>query len=247
MSHPRLRSARRKGERIGIVPFRLIAYVLHATGLERFYKPRFIKHTALFDLTDEIIASLPHYSQSMVGSKQDPINLIFIGEEKKIKIIFRKAGWHSAHPANPLFMLYAGLTGATRRKYTKGPFTPHFVNIGLQDMCFQKLTTKQNFSQRHHIRIWKSGVVLQNNQRVWIAAASYDTHMKVQLTPPFIHHAIDPNLDAERDMITRELEDNGAVRLKSVRMQDPIFASNMTENASGAKYFTDGRAVLVEL
>jgi hypothetical protein len=203
--------------------------------------------SALFELTDEIIASLPHHSQSMIGAKQDPINLILIGDEKKIKRTFRKAGWHSAHPANPLFMIFAALSGATKRKYSQGPFTPHFVNIGLQDMGFQKLTKKQNFSQRHHIRIWKSGVVLQNDQRVWIAAASYDTHMKVQLTPPFIHHAIDPNLDAERDMITSELEDNGARRLKSVHMQDPILASQMLENASGAKYFTDGRAVLVEL
>lgn len=247
MSHPRLRSARRKGERIGIVPFRILAYILHATGLERFYKPRYIRHTALFELTDEIIECLPRYSQSMTGAKQDPINLIFVGNETQIKHTFRKAGWHGAHPANPIFMIFAGLSGATKQKYSQGPFTPHYVNIGLQDMGFQKLTSKQNFSQRHHIRIWKSGIVLRGDQRVWIAAASYDTRLKIQATPPFIHHEIDPNLDFERDMISLELEECGATRLKSIRMQDPIYASSMSENASGGKFFTDGRAVMVEL
>ncbi len=247
MFYHRLRSARQKGERIGIVPFRLLAYLLHATGMERFYKPRYIRHKALFELTDEVINQLPRYSQSMTGAVMDPINLIFVGQERDIKRAFKKAGWHGAHPANPIFILLGLLSGPTKRTYSNGPFSPHFVNIGLQDMGFQKLTKKQNFSQRHHIRIWKSGIVLSENKRVWIAAASYDIKLKIQLSPPFIHHEIDPNLDTEREFITTDLQKSGATRLKSVHMNNPIYAADPAANATGANYFTDGRAVVIEL
>ncbi len=247
MKIPHLGSARQKGERIGIVPFRLIAYILHATGLERFYKPRFIRHSALIELTDEVVDRLPRYSQSMTGAVMDPINLILIGSDKDIKRTFKSAGWHGAHPANPFFLILAALSGPTNKTYTQGPFSPHYVNIGLQDMGFQKLTKKQNFSQRHHIRIWKSGIVLSEDKRVWIAAASYDEKLKIQIAPPFIHHEIDPNLDAERDFIAKDLGRLGATRLKSVSMSDPIYAAVPAENATGAKYFTDGRAVVIEL
>lgn len=247
MKNRHLGSARRKGERIGIVPFRILAYLMHATGIDRFYKPRYIRHKALFELTDEVIEKLPRYSQSMTGAKMDPINLIFIGREKDIKKAFRRAGWHGAHPANPLFFLYGGLSGATKRTYKYGPFSPHYVNIGLQDMGFQKLTHKQNFSERHHIRIWKSGIVLSDDKRLWIAAASFDTKLKIQFTPPFIHHEIDPNLDGEREFITKDLERFGGRRLKSVHINEPIFASAPVSNATGSKYFSDGRAVMIEL
>lgn len=240
-------NARQVAGRIGILPLRLIAYVLHATGAEKIYKPRFLRHAALFDLSPDVINRLPRHSKSITGAKQDPINLILIGDEDDIKLAFRQSGWLGAHPSNPVLLLIAGLSGATKRKYAQGPFTPHYVNIGLQDLSFQKLTKKQNFSQRHHIRIWKSGIVLPDDQRLWIAAASYDIHLKIQMTPPFIHHEIDPNIDAERDMIAKDLVKVGATRIKSVRMQESIFASAMIENASGGKYFTDGRAVVVEV
>lgn len=247
MSLAFVRYLRRVSERIGIVPLRVFAYVLHATGMEKIYKPRFIRHSALLDLSDEVVEKLPSFSQSMTGGKMDPINLIFIGDERAIKRSFRRSGWHGAHPANPLLLIFGAFTGATKRTYRQGPFSPHYVNIGLQDMGFQKLARKQNFSERHHIRIWKSGIVLPGEKRLWIGAASFDTKLKVQLAPPFIHHEIDPNLDAERDMIVKTLVDAGASRLKSVHMNDPIFASHPAANSTGAKYFTDGRAVVIEV
>ena len=243
----RLRSARHKGERIGIVPFRIFAYLLHATGLERFYKPRYIRHRALFEITEDLVERLPRYSVTMTGAKQDPINLIFVGDEKDIKLAFKQAGWHGAHPANPLLLLWAGLSSATRRKYFNAPFMPQFVNIGLQDMGFQKHAKIQNTSQRHHVRVWKSGIVLPGNQRLWIAAGCFDTKIKLQLRPPFINHDIDPDLDSERELIVHELVKISGIRLKSVKMIEPVFASSPAESASGGKYFTDGRAVVIEL
>jgi undecaprenyl-diphosphatase len=233
--------------RVAALPFRVLAYALHATGLERFIKPRFGRHSALFELTDEIVSRIPTHSKSMTGARMDPINFIFIGDNKTLVRRFRKAGWHRANPATPPLLIYSALTVLTRRTYRSGPFTPHYVNIALQDHGFQKLTRTASFRQRHHIRIWKTGIRLASGAAVWIGEASFDEELKVQFTPPFIHHRIDPNLDAERDFITRELERVGSLRLKSVALSDPVMASKPASNAHGAQYFTDGRAVVVQL
>lgn len=233
--------------RISFSPFRLVAYALHATGLEHFYKPRFIRHTALLDITPELVANLPKYCYSMTGARMDPMNLVFVATEVELKRMLKKAGWHRANPASPVHLFYGFLTVITRRSYKTGPFTPFYVNIALQDLAYQQVTRAGSFKQRHHMRIWRTGAVLPNDKLVWVAAASYDVNLKIQLTPPFIHHRIDPNIDGERAFVTKSLERRGALRLKSIPMTEPTLASAPASNAYGADYFTDGRADVIQL
>src|ERR1019366_5263918 len=189
--------------------FRLIAYVLNATGLDHFYKPRFTRHSALLDLDEAMVAKLPKYSQTIIGARMDPMNLVFVGSDKGIRQLFRRSGWHRANPASPWNLIFSVLTVVFGKTHRTGPFTPQYVNIGLQDFAFQKLTKRKSFRERHHVRIWRTGVVLPNNQRVWVAAASYDMNLVVQLRPPFIHHRIDPEIDREREFIAHEVERRG--------------------------------------
>lgn len=233
--------------RLSVSPFRFVSYLLHATGLDHIYKPRFERHSALNVITDTFVASLPKYSLSMSGARMDPMNLIVIATEADIKVRFKQAGWTRANPASPVHLLLGLLSVLAGRNYQSGPFSPHFINIGLQDFAYQMQTAKHSFSQRHHLRIWRTGTVLPDNKRVWIASSSFDFKMKVQLTPPFIHHEIDPNVDSERDFIVRSLENHGAYRLKSVPMSESIPKVRPKANAHGGKYYTDGHAVVVEL
>jgi hypothetical protein len=240
-------ASRRFLGRLTVSPFRLLAYVLHATGLERFYKPRFTRHSALLDLSDDVVAKLPKHCFSITGVQMDPMNLIFVGTELELKLAFRAAGWHRANPASPFHLLYGLLTALLRRPYRTGPFTPLYVNIALQDLAYQKTTLDGNFRQRHHLRIWRTGIILPSKKRVWVGAASFDTSLKIQLTPPFIHHAIDPNLDKEREHVVRSLQGQGVIRLKSVGLNPPVLASRPRSNAYGARYYSDGRAVVLEV
>lgn len=233
--------------RLSMAPFRVVAYLLHATRLELIYKPRFIRHKALIELSQDVIDKMPKYSQSITGGRMDPMNLIFVGHESQLKLRFDQAGWHRANPSSPIHLFYGALTVLTGRRHNKGPFTPHYINIGVQDYSFQKLTRVQSFKRRHHIRIWKTGITLTNGDPVWVAAASFDSKIKIQFTPPWIHHFLDPDLDHEREYIARDLEHSGSTRLMLVDMTEPVFASEPAENASGNKYFTDGQAEVVEL
>jgi hypothetical protein len=172
----RLKQAtKRLATRISFSPFRLVAYLLHATGLERIYKPRFIRETALLEITDELVGKLPKYCYSVTGAQMDPMNLIILGDEASVKRRFKAAGWHRANPASPVHMFYSLLTVITRREYKTGPFTPLFVNIALQDLAYQQVTGKGSFNERHHLRMWRTGLVLPGKQPVWVGSASFDT------------------------------------------------------------------------
>ena len=233
--------------RLSVSPFRIIAYILHATGLERIYKPHFTRYSALLDLTDDVVAKLPKHSMSMTGARMDLMNLIFVGSEVDIKLAFKAAGWNGAHPASPIHLLYGFVSTIIHRTYYSGPFSPQYVNIGLQDMSFQKLTHTKSFSQRHHLRIFRTGVRLPGGKRVWVGSASFDVRLQLHFRPPFIDHATNPDLDREREYVVRSLEQVGVARLKSVTMNEAISSDRPYHNGYGAKYFTDGQAVVVQV
>jgi hypothetical protein len=233
--------------RLSVSPFRVVAYVFHATGLEHFYKPHFTRYSALLDLTDEVVAKLPKHSLSITGARMDLMNLIFVGSERDIKRTFRQAGWNSAHPASPLHAIYGLLSMGLRRSYHSGPFTPQYVNIGLQDMAFQQLTRKNSFGQRHHLRVWRTGVVLPGAKRVWVGAASFDMRLKLQFRAPWLHHETNPDLDLERDFVVSSLESAGAAKVKTVVMGAAATEAKPYRNAYGAKYLTDGKAEVVQV
>lgn len=230
-----------------LTSLRLISTVLHMTTLEKLYKPRDFRKTSHLKLDPEILDKLPRYSQAVTGQRMDPINLIFVGTENGLRHAFEKAGWSTANPASPIHMALATISTLFSRTHKTGPFTPHFVGFGLQDMSFQKLTAKKSFSQRHHVRLWRTTKSLPDNSHVWIAAASYDTSLRFGLLPPFIHHHIDPDMDDERDYIALDLIHNGALMAGDHQMIDPIGPSHPSKNATGARYFTDGKAKIIEI
>jgi hypothetical protein len=230
-----------------MVPLRFIAYLLHATRLERIYKPRFVRHRALIELTLDVLDTIPKYSQSITGGRMDPMNLILVGHESQLKLRFKEAGWHRANPASPIHLFYGAFTVLAGKSHRNGPFTPHYINIGLQDFAYQKLTREQSFKRRHHLRIWKTGITLTNGDSVWVAAASFDSRIKFQFKPPWIHHFLDPDLDHERDYIVRDLVYGGSTQLMAAPMTELVYASVPAKNASGNSYFTDGKAVVLEL
>ena len=239
--------ARRFAGFVSLSPFRIAAFTLHATGLDRIYKPRFYRHSALFELNNEIVNKLPKYAQTMTGGDCDPMNIILIGHEKDIKRAYKQAGWYRANPASPPHVLYGLIVAIFGRSYQKGPFAPLYVNVNLQDMAYQKPTSENNFRQRHHLRVWRTGVVLPDDKPVWVVSASFDYKMRLTPKLPFFVHDISPDLDKERSYVVNSLVDVGAVKLKSVKMIDWIAADKPARNAFGSKYYTDGRAAVVEI
>lgn len=232
---------------VSIFPFRIVAFLFHATGLERVYKPRFTRHAALLEIDDAFIAGIPTHCRTITGAESDPINLIFIGDEKAIIKTFRNAGWHRANPASPVHLTYGLLSAVFKRSYKTGPFAPLYINIGLQDLAFQRSDNRSSFRERHHLRMWRTGTTLSDGQPVWLCAAGHEDGMKFTTAIPFYTHVLDPDLDTEREYVLDSLVKQGVVRLKYVNLNTNISITTPKKSVFGSLYYTDGRAAIAEV
>lgn len=226
---------------------RLVSAVLHMTTLDKLYKPRDFRKTSNIEISPEIIASTPKYCQTVYGLRMDPINLMFVATEAGLKRAFEKAGWHGAHPSTPIHWLLGLISSIFNRSYKKGPFMPLFVDIGMQDMSFQKTTKTNKFSQRHHIRIWRTRHSLPGGNQLWIAAATHETGMKIVWLPPFVVHRMDPDLDYERDYIAAELIDQGHLMAGEHQINHAIKKSKPKRNPNNDRYYADGKTKVIEI
>lgn len=225
---------------------RIVSTVLHMTTLDKLYKPRDFRKTSHLEVSHKILDDLPIYCTNLLGMKMDPINLIFLGSEDKIEEAFEKAGWHGAHPSTPFHVFYGFLTSIFKKSYKKGPFMPLFTGIGLQDISFQKTTKSNIYSERHHIRIWRTRHEV-NGSRVWVGAATHEVGMKLIIAPPFLVHRMDPNLDYERDYITNDLLKTGSKSAGTHQLLEPISLSKAEKNPHGDKFYTTGVANIIEV
>ena len=233
--------------RISFSPFRILAYALHATGLDNVYKPRFMRDTALLDIDDALVEKLPKYCHTISGAQGDPMNLVFVATERELKLAFRRAKWNRANPASPVHVAYGLAMALFKKSYKNGPFAPLYVNIALQDLAYQRPEKSDSFSHRHHLRIWRTGTILPDGKRVWVGAAGRESGMRLSFAAPFYTHALDPDIDKERSYVVKSLENTGATRLKSVQMRELILASNPHKTVFGSEYYSDGRAEVVQL
>lgn len=230
-----------------ITSLRLLSTVLHMTTLDKLYKPRDFRKTSSVEISPDVVASLPRYCQTVYGLKMDPINLMFVGTEAGIRRAFEKAGWNGAHPSTPLHLALGLVASAFRRSYKQGPFMPLFVDIGLQDLAFQKTTARNKFAQRHHIRIWRTRHILPGGNHLWIAAATHETGIKIVWLPPFVIHRMNPDLDYERDHIAAELIAQGHLMAGEHQINEPIKRSSPKRNPNNDIYYTDGKAKVIEI
>ncbi len=230
----------------GVFSLRVVSYILHMTTLEKFYKPRDFRKTSHLEISQEIIDQLPRYCNTISGRKMDPINLIFIGTEAGLRRAFEKARWQGAHPHSPWLLPISFIPGLLNRTYSRGPFSPLYINVGLQDLSFQKVLNR-GYGNRHHIRIWRTRHTLPDNNRIWVAAATYEQGFRIGLRPPFIFHHKDPDLDSERDFIAAELIDQNNLLAGEHQMNTAITNHDPKHDPHRDPYYTDGRAKVIEI
>ncbi len=195
-------------------------------------------------LTDEVLGDLPRSSFHANGKPMEAMNLVLVGAEEAVLSIFLAAGWHEADPVSPWALWKAFWAITLNLQYLTGPVTPLFVDNHIQTMAFQKPSQINKFRQRHHTRIWSTNLTDNEGQKLWIAHASFDVSIKAEgifRFPPT--HAIDADIDAERDLLVDDLVKTGAKLRGYVQMQNSFAGAN----AFGDEYKTDGRAAVVEI
>jgi len=189
-----------------------------------------------------LMTKLPKTGLDFRGRPTEPINLVLLGEAKQIQQAFFAADWQGAVPITAASWARAFWTGLRDKPYPTGPVTPYYIHTSPQDLSYQQQTSTKSFRQRHHVRFWETNLRLASGAKLWLGMASYDKSLKLFNGFKIGYHHIDPDLDAERDLIAKDLLKQDGKELGRYDL-GPMKG----KNDHGDAYFTDGKAVVIDL
>jgi membrane-associated phospholipid phosphatase len=199
--------------------------------------PTFITVDSLNQIT---VKKLPRYSETLTARTMEPINFIYLGSEQQIVRLFLSHGWYEADPSTLANTLKALAVGFQGHQYLTAPVTPSYLAAKPENLAFQHPTQSNELRQRHHTRIWRTDFNLSDGRQIWVATASFDAGIEFVGAAKLPTHHIDPNIDTERAYIASSL---GLKNLTYLRIVSP----QAGKNASGDIFFTDGKALVINL
>ena len=189
---------------------------------------------------NEVTAFLPPRVLDGQGRAGDMINLLFIAKANDLQRVFALAGWVRVDKLN-LYIISHLLWH--RNHYIRLPMATFFVFGRAQDYSYALPDPAAIVTRRHHLRIWKTDPQI-NGSPVWAVSATHDVSIEILMRKLRISHRIDPNVDAERDFIARNLMETHLVtQVEYLTSAFPVFKAH---TASGEAYHSDSRILLLD-
>lgn len=188
---------------------------------------------------------VPRLTYTAEGIPADPVNVALVGSEEELLAAMRAAGWTRADRIS----LRSGLRDVKSvlfdRPYSSAPMSTHFVGRRRpQDVAFER-SVGRSPRRRHHVRFWRFDGRAGSGETVWLGAASFDRGMGIShFTGELMHH-IDPKIDAERNLLVRDLRTAG--RLGNLSWIRDFCPAAHGLNGGGDRYETDRRLVAARL
>jgi undecaprenyl-diphosphatase len=192
-------------------------------------------------LTPEAVALLPRVTVNPDGSAAEPVGIVFIGEKEQLLRAFAQAGWSVADPGTLGNILHTAAASMSGSPYPTAPVTPSFLDGRAQDLAFEKPEGAVTVKRRHHTRLWLTGFTAEGRP-VWVGTASFDSRFEIGSAIPLPTHHIEPDIDAERDFIVRDLTTAGGLKRTQIVRVSPAKAGR---NAEGDLFFTGGEAAVL--
>jgi hypothetical protein len=174
-------------------------------------------------------------SQDIPG---DPINLRIHASPDSIACAFDRVGWARADPVTLQSGLKIAASVLFDRPYPQAPVSPLYVNDREQEVAFQRDEGK-SADKRHHLRLWQVGA------NDWLAAATFDRGVGLNLFTLQITHHIGPDVDRDRDLIAALITANGGTA--NGEMLSGLAGNQWHRNGGGDRYRTDGAIKVFEL
>jgi hypothetical protein len=183
------------------------------------------------------MADMPKFARAPNGLPGDALNVALVGSEAEIPRAFAAAGWHPADPITLRSSLGIAESVVLDRPDPDAPVSNLLLFGRRQDLAFEK-DVGRSARERNHVRFWRTEIRADNDQPVWIGAATFDRGVGLSRTTGQITHHIAPDIDAERNTLMRDLETAG--RLATLYDVTGIGPTLNGENGGGDRYFTDG-------
>jgi len=189
-------------------------------------------------------AGMP-YRAYAAGSNRasDLMNLLFAGSKEEIDAAFLAAGWMRASPSTMHTTLVGVRAVAEGHGDRHAPMSHMLANDREPDMMWEK--GLNDFSKRHHVRIWKQDATW-DGQPLWIGAATRDVDFAfLRRGGGAMTHKIAQDIDQERDKIAHDFEFTACTDV--VDWWDRPGAPTAARNGTGDLMETDGRLAVLRL
>jgi LssY C-terminus len=190
------------------------------------------------------LASLSMVTHTGTGIPGDALNVGLVGSQDDVLRAMQAAGWFPADPVTLRTSLEIVGSVVLDRPYHDAPVSPLYFQGKKEQLAFEKPDGK-SADRRHHVRFW---LVLEkgtDGRPVWLGAATYDRGVGFSHYTGQITHHIGPNIDAERDMMMRDLTDAGMV--DALFQISGIGPTLFGRNGGGDPYYTDGEIDVASL
>lgn len=156
------------------------------------------------------LADIPGITHTAAGIPGDPLNVALIGAEQQLVAIMRKAGWPEADPLGLRSDLKIAEATVLKRPDADAPVSNLYLFGRKEDLAFEQ-QVGHDPRKRHHVRFWKTDRRDADGRPVWVGSAVFDERVGLSRTTGQITHVTAPNVDAERDLLFRDLEQTGGL------------------------------------
>ena len=196
---------------------------------------------AAASLPKDLFKQIPRRIADKDGNPGDMINFLLIGTEDEVKTTFQAAGWVQVDRDVRDAIVQGLVASLSKQAYLTMPMSQLYLFGRPQDYEFAHAEPLKVVTTRHHLRVWKSTLSV-GGQPLWVGAATHDMGLEKDQRNGKLTHHIDPNIDDERDFVTRSLTENGYVsQHTSVLPPNPI---QDAKTATGGGFHSSGEVVV---
>lgn len=191
----------------------------------------------------ELSGPQPLTNFTRAGVPSDPLNIKLVATEAQLATVFAAAGWLRADELAIVTAVRITVDSLLRRPYPSAPVSSLYLYGRPQDFAFQHAGASAR--ERDHVRFWDTGECASDERPIWIGGATRDVDIELSRVSHLPTHRIAPEVDAERDIVLRDLVATGWVIQQEF---EPGFGRPvLLRNANGHEYVTDGRIAVIVL
>jgi LssY C-terminus len=190
------------------------------------------------------LASLPMVTRTGTGIPGDALNVGLVGSEEDVLRAMQAAGWFPADPITLRTSIEIVGSVVLDRPYHDAPVSPLYYEGKKEQLAFEK-PDGRSADRRHHVRLWLVLETGTHGRPVWLGAVTYDRGVGLSRYTGQVTHHIGPDIDAERDLLMRDLREAGmAAALFQISGIGPTLFGR---NGGGDPYYTDGEIDVASL
>jgi hypothetical protein len=208
-----------------VVAYLAAAYVVAPAAWKRYVR----RHPAFADVPD-----VTHTGSGIPG---DPVNVCLIGTKAEVLRIMVAAKWYPADPLTLRSCLEIAEATVFKRRYDDAPVSSLYLFGRREDLAFEQPVGRDP-RKRHHVRFWRAEKEAADGRPVWVGAAVYDERVGFSHTTGQVTHHTGADVDAERDLLFRDLEATGM--LAETYVVPGFHRVCRGRNGGGDPWFTDG-------